>query len=137
MVDNEEHAAPQPVVRGPSVAVNKPSFDWSKPDKYTEWKGFRRECEMLFLGTYRKTPNDEKAGAVVNWMGRQGQEIVAAWTQEQLTERFADVTALYDAFEARFRPEHNEMLSEFQFRHLSRNSNQSSDEYMARLKNKA
>lgn len=135
--DNGHQGAGPHAQRGPSVAVNKPSFDWGKKDKYTEWKGFRRECEMLFRGTYRTSPENERAGAVVNWMGRQGQEIVASWTEDEMTARFADVNLLYNAFEARFKPEHNEMLSEFQFRHIMRDARQSSDEYMATLKNKA
>lgn len=122
---------------GPSVAVNKPTFDWTQKDKYTEWKGFRRECEMLFRGTYRQTPENERAGAVVNWMGRPGHEIVASWTEQQMTDRFANLQILCEAFEARFRPEHNEMLSEFQFRHITRSVSQSSDEYMAMVRNKA
>ena len=122
--------------RGPPVAVNKPAFNWSKSDRYAEWKAFRTECEMLFRGTYRTTPANERAGAVINWMGREGQAIAATWTQNQLDERFGDVARMFAAFEDRFRPEQNEMLAEFQFRQMKR-ENRSSDEFMSELRSKA
>ncbi|ELU09322.1 hypothetical protein CAPTEDRAFT_198925 [Capitella teleta] len=100
------------------------------PDKYAEWRSFRRECEMLFRGTYRTTPKEEKTGAIINWMGRDGQAIAATWTDGEMDAKFADVDELYKAFEDRFKPEQNEMLCDFQFRHLKRHEGKAADEYM-------
>jgi len=127
---------PQVGSRSVSVQVTKPAYDWTKIDKYAEWKCFKRECESLFMGTYRQVPQIERGGIIINWLGRPGMEIAAAWTQNEKDDNYASDEAMYTAFEKRFIPAKNEILSSFQFRQIRRKKGQNTSEFMAVLRNK-
>lgn len=133
-----DNVLPVPEVgnRSVSVQVTKPAFDWTRIDKYTEWKCFRRECESLFMGTYRQVPQIERGGIIINWLSRPGMEIAAAWTQVEKDLNYATDEAMYTAFEKRFKPAKNEILSSFQFRQFRRKKGQNTNEFMAALRNK-
>ena len=49
----------------------KPRFDWEAKDRLSELEQFKQECNMLFQGPLSDMKDPQKAGLIVNWIGRQ------------------------------------------------------------------
>ena len=55
----------------------KPSFDWGSRDKFTEIEQFKADCKILFDGPLCDLKDKQKAGLIVNWLGREATQILA------------------------------------------------------------
>ena len=53
-----------------SMQFNKPNFDWETKDCLLELEQFKQECSVLFDGPLSEMNDQQKAGLVVNWIGR-------------------------------------------------------------------
>ena len=46
-------------------------FDWEAKDRLSELEQFKQECNVLFHGPLSEMKDPQKAGLIVNWIGRQ------------------------------------------------------------------
>ena len=53
------------------MQFNKPRFDWEAKDRLLELEQFKQECNVLFQGPLSEMKDPQKAGLIVNWIGRQ------------------------------------------------------------------
>ena len=54
-----------------SMQFNKPKFDWKAKDRLSELEQFKQECSVLFDGPLSEMKDQQKAGLIINWIGRQ------------------------------------------------------------------
>ena len=53
------------------MQFNKPKFNWEAKDRLSELEQFKQECSVLFQGPLSEMKDTQKAGLIVNWIGRQ------------------------------------------------------------------
>ena len=53
------------------MQFNKPRFDWKAKDHLSELEQFKQECSVFFQCPLCEMKDAQKAGLVVNWIGRQ------------------------------------------------------------------
>ena len=53
------------------MQFNKPRFYWDAKDRLSELEQFRQEYNVLFQGPLSEMQDPQKAGLIVNWIGRQ------------------------------------------------------------------
>ena len=88
----------------------KPTFDWGSHDKLTEIEQFKADCRILFDGTLCDLKEKQRAGLIVNWLGREATQI--------LTSVESDVNSpseVFETLEKVFRLESNQTLARFKF----------------------
>ena len=71
----------------------------------------------------------QRAGLLVNWLGREATQILASVEVEISTP-----DEVFQALEKVFRPESNQTLAHFKFRNLKQKSSQTCDSYMSELR---
>ena len=111
------------------LQLSKPSFDWGASDRLTELEQFRADCDILFNGPVCDLKDKQRAGLLVNWLGREATQI--------LTSVELDVNTPNEVFvvlEKVFRPESNQTLSRFKFRNMKQGASQNCDSYMSGLR---
>ena len=111
------------------LQLSKPSFDWGASDKLTELEQFKADCDILLNGPLCDLKEKQKAGLLVNWLGREA--------TQTLTCVELDVNIPIEVFEALekvFRPESNQTLSRFKFRNMKQGASQNCDSYMSGLR---
>ena len=74
----------------------KPRFDWEAHDKLTEIEQFKANCKILFDGPLSGLKEKQRAGLIVNWLGR-------------------EVTQSLETLERVFKAESNQTLARFKF----------------------
>ena len=111
------------------LQFSRPVFDWDAKDKLTELSQFKADCNILFTGLLCDLKDKQRAGLLINWLGRQATQIIAS--VETSTDTPEDV---FEALEKVFRPESNQTLSRFKFRNMKQTSAQSCDSYMSQLR---
>ena len=78
----------------------KHSFDWGSRDKLTEIEQFKANCRILFDGPLSDLKDKQRAGLIINWLGRE--------TTQILTSVESDVNTpdeVFEILEEVFRPE--------------------------------
>ena len=90
---------------------------------------FKQECSVLFHGPLSEMKDAQKAGLVVNWIGRQ-----CVMTLHSMGIELDRPKTVFDSLEKIFHPESNQTLSRFKFRSLKQNSTQTCDSYMSELR---
>ena len=106
----------------------KPKFEWDDKDKLTEIEQLKADCKILFDGPLSDLKDKQKAGLIVNWLGREATQI--------LTSVEADISStdeVFDALEKVFRLESNQTLARFKFRNMKQGVSQTCDSYMSEL----
>ena len=66
------------MVRLGGLQLSKPSFDWGASDKLTELEQFKANCDILFNGPLCDLKEKQRAGLLVNWLGREATQILAS-----------------------------------------------------------
>ena len=112
-----------------AMQFNKPRFDWEAKDHLSELEQFKQECSVLFHGPLSKMKDAQKAGLVVNWIGRQ-----CVMTLHSMGIELDRPRTVFDSLEKIFCPESNQTLSHFKFRGLKQKATQSCDSYMSELR---
>ena len=97
---------------------------------WTELSQFKADCEILFSGPLCDLKDKQRAGLLINWLGRQATQIIAS-SSDIRTDSPEEV---FEALERVFRPESNQTLSRFKFRNMKQTSAQSCDSYMSQLR---
>ena len=108
------------------LQLSKPVFDWGTSDKLTELEQFKDDCDILFNGPLSDLKENQRAGLLVNWLGREATQILA------FVE--SDVNTPIEVFENVFRSESNQTLSHFKFRNMKQGASQNCDSYMSGLR---
>ena len=111
------------------LQFSRPVFDWDSKDKLTELGQFKADCHVLFSGPLCDLKDKQRAGLLINWLGRQATQILAS--AEITTDSPEEV---FEALEKVFRPESNQTLSRFKFRNMKQTSSQTCDAYMSQLR---
>ena len=111
------------------LQFSRPVFDWDAKDKLMELSQFKADCNILFTGPLCDLKDKQRAGLLINWLGRQATQIIAS--VETSTDTPEDV---FEALERVFRPESNQTLSRFKFRNMKQTSAQTCDSYMSQLR---
>ena len=113
-----------------SLQINRPKFDWDSNDKLVELQNFKEECNILFDdGPYKKLEPKEKAGLIINWLGRRATMTLKANASSRDTPK-----EVFDALEGIFRPESNSTISKFRFRSMKMKTEQTVDSFLADLR---
>ena len=110
------------------MQFNKPRFDWEGKDRLSEIEQFKQECNVLFQGPLSEMKDPQKAGWIVNWIGRQ-----CTMTLHSMNINLDKPETVFETLENIFRPESNQTLSRFKFRGLKQCQSQSCDAYMVEL----
>ena len=113
-------------VKMSGMQFNKPRFDWEVKDRLSELEQFKHKCNVLFQGPLSKMKDTQKAGLIVNWIGRQ-----CTMTLHPMSVELDKPDRVFETLENIFRPESNQTLSRFKFRGLKQCQSQSCDAYMA------
>ena len=117
------------MLRARGLQLSKPVFDWGVSDKLTELEQFKADCEILFNGPLCDLKKNQRAGLIVNWLGREATQILTS------IESNVDTSIeVYEALEKVFRPESNQTLSRFKFRNMKQSPSQNCDSYMSGLR---
>ena len=111
------------------LQFSRPVFDWESKDKLTELGQFKADCHVLFSGPLCDLKDKQRAGLLINWLGRQATQIIAS--VETSTNSPEEV---FEALEKVFKPESNQTLSRFKFRNMKQTSSQTCDAYMSQLR---
>ena len=99
-------------------------------DKLTELSQFKADCNILFAGPLCDLKDKQRAGLLINWLGRQATQIIAS-SSDIRTDSPEEV---FEALERVFRPESNQTLSRFKFQNMKQTSAQTCDSYMSQLR---
>ena len=110
------------------MQFNKPRFDWEAKDRLSELAQFKQECNVLFQGPLSKMKDPQKAGLIVNWIGRQ-----CTMMLHSMNVNLDKPDTVFEMLENIFRPESNQTVSRFKLRGLKQHQSQSCDAYMAEL----
>ena len=113
------------------LQFSRPVFDWDAKDKLTELSQFKADCNILFTGPLCDLKEKQRAGLLINWLGRQATQIIASSVRYFSTDSPEEV---FEALERVFRPESNQTLSRFKFHNMKQTSAQSCDSYMSQLR---
>ena len=70
----------------------KPKFKWDARDKLTEIEQFKAGCKILFDGPLSDLKDKQKAGLIVNWLGREATHILSSID--------AEISSAEEVFEA-------------------------------------
>ena len=54
-----------------SMQFSKSRFDWEPKDRLSELEQLKQECTILFQGALCKMKDPQRAGLIINWIGRQ------------------------------------------------------------------
>ena len=111
------------------LQLSKPTFDWDSRDKLTELEQFKADCKIIFDRPLCDLKERQRAGLLVNWLGREATQILASVEVEISTP-----DEVLQALEKGFRPESNHTLAHFKFRNLKQKSSQTCDSYMSELR---
>ena len=109
--------------------MSKPLFDWGASDKLTELEQFKADCDILFNGPLCDLRKKQRAGLLMNWLGREATQILASIESDVNT-----LNKVFEALEKVFRPESNQTLSCFKFRNMKQGALQNYDSYMSGLR---
>ena len=112
-----------------AMQFNKPRFDWEAKDRLSELEQFKQECSVLFQGPLSEMKDAQKAGLIVNWIGRQ-----CIMTLHSMNVMLDKPKTVFENLERIFRPESNQTLSRFKFRGMKQKHGQSCDTYMSELR---
>ena len=75
----------------------------------------------------------EKVSIIKNWLGREGLQVVATLTQDE-QEAYNNDKGLFNTCNRKFKPPYNRKIKSLQFCRLIRQSNESMETWMDRLK---
>ena len=92
------------------MQFNRPRFDWETRDQLSELEQFKQECSVLFQGPLSEMKDGQKAGLIVNWIGRW-----CIMTLHSMGVTLDSPRTVFDNLEKIFRPESNQTLSRFTF----------------------
>ena len=95
------------------LQLSKPSFDWGVSDKLTELEQFKATCDILFNGPLCDLKEKQRAGLLINWLGREATQILASVESDVKTPN-----EVFEMLVKVFRPESNQTLSRFKFRNM-------------------
>ena len=112
-----------------AMQFNKSKIDWEVKDRLSELEEFKQECSVLFQGPLSEMKDAQKAGLVVNWIGRQ-----CVVTLHLMGIELDSPKTVFDSLEKIFCPESNQTFSQFNFRGLKQKPTQSCDSYMSDLR---
>ena len=93
------------------LQLSKPIFDWESWDKLTELEQFKVDCKIIFDRPLCDLKERQRAGLLVNWLGREVTQILASVEVEISTP-----DEVFQALEKIFRPESNQILACFKLR---------------------
>ena len=84
------------------MQFNKPRFDWEVKDWLSKLEQFKQECSVLFQGPLSEMKDAQKAGLIINWIGRQ-----CIMTLHSMEVRLDRSWTVFENLEKIFRPESN------------------------------
>ena len=111
------------------LQFSRPAFDWDSKDNLTELGQFKADCHIPFSGPLCDLKDKQRAGLLINWLGRPATQILAS---VEITPGNPD--EVFKSLEKVFRPESNQTLSRFKFRNMKQTSSQTCDAYMSQLR---
>ena len=85
------------------MQFNKPKFNWEAKDRLSELDHFKQECSVLFHGPLSDMKDQQKAGLVVSWIGRQ-----CTMMLHSMGTTLDKPSTVFEALENIFRPESNQ-----------------------------
>ena len=111
------------------LQLSKPASDWESQDKLTELEQFKADCKIIFDGALCDLKERQRAGLLVNWLGREATQILASVEVEISTP-----DEVFQALEKVFRPKSNQTLARFKFQNMKQKASQTCDSYMSELR---
>ena len=111
------------------LQLSKPIFDWESWDKLTELDQFKADCRIIFDGPLCDLKERQRAGLLVNWLGREATQLLASVEVEIGTP-----DEEFQALEKVIRPDSNQTLARFKFRNMKQKASQTCDSYMSELR---
>ena len=85
----------------------------------TELEQFKADCKIIFDGPLCDLKERQRAGLLVNWLGREATQLLASVEVEISTP-----DEVFQAFEKVFRPESNQTLARFKFQNMKQMASQ-------------
>ena len=109
--------------------MSKPSFDWGANDKLTELEQFKADCDLLFNGPLCDLKEKQRAGLLVNWLGREATQILASVE--------SDLNTPLEVFEVLENVLDQSLIKHchiFKFRNTKQGASQNCDSYISGLR---
>ena len=91
----------------------KPRFDWEDCDKLTEIEQFKADCRILFYGPLSDLKDKQRAGLIVNCLGRETTQIL-----NSIEAGINSAEEDFEALEKVFRSKSNQTLARFKFQKM-------------------
>ena len=110
--------------------MKQSTFNWNAKDKYEELQNFKVEVSYM-LQNYN-LGQVEKVSVIKIWLGREGLQPIVALMQEE--QEACHEEGLFDTHNREFKQQYNETVKSLQFHKLIMQSNESTEEWMGRLR---
>ena len=98
-------------------------------NKLPELEQFKADCHILFNGPLCDLKERQRAGLLVNWIGREAIQLLTSVEVEISTP-----DEVFQTLEKVFRPESNQTLARFKFRNMKQRASQTCNSYMSELR---
>ena len=109
-----------------------PSINWSSPNLKSEWRKFKRHCELMFSGPLSGKSDAVKCSYLLIWTGEKGQDVFSTWT---LTDAEANKPKVYlDKFENYIQPSANPIFARYIFHQRNQADGETIESYVTQLK---
>ena len=109
-----------------------PSINWSSPNLKSEWRKFKRHCELMFSGPLSGKSDAVKCSYLLIWTGEKGQDLFSTWI---LTDAEANKPKVYlDKFENYIQPSANPILARYIFHQRNHADWETIESYVTLLK---
>lgn len=109
-----------------------PSINWSSPNLKSEWRKFKRHCELMFSGPLNGKSDAVKCSYLLIWTGEKGQDVFSTWT---LTDAEANKPKVYlDKFENYIQPSANPIFARYIFHQRNQADGETIESYVTQLK---
>ena len=111
------------------LQLSKPIFDWESHDKLTELEQFKADCRILFDGPLSDLKDKQRAGLIVNWLGRKATRYL-----HQFDVEINNTNEVFEALERVFRPESNQTWLDLSLKIMKQKASQTCNAYMSELR---
>ena len=109
-----------------------PSINWSSPNLKSEWRKFKRHCELMFSGPLSGKSDAAKCSYLLIWTGEKGQDVFSTWT---LTDAEANKPKVYlDKFENYIQQSANPIFARYIFHKRNQADGETIESYVTQLK---
>ncbi len=142
--DRADHSSVHSAPDAPSTAhkrtlpsnlhLNVPKFDWSAQNKWQEFQTFRLELDMIFANVgYCDLTAKDKVYLILNWMGLEARKKFQSWSATERYRCEQELEYFLNKLSSGWQPSGNSMFARLEFAKLTKDKQQTADEFLELL----